>query len=284
MKLLTKESSPTVKILMSIAILMTSISVTSLLMSFFKYLLPDFSQTHSGALCIQAIGSIAMFGLSTWICAWLFVKEFKTNFSTIKNKRWIIWAIIIPIASIPLNDLLQIWNNNLHFNGEETFRQIQAISEAESKRLLTTDSFSGFLAVSFVLALLPAIVEELFFRGVIQNFFKELCKNTFVAILLTSAFFSLLHFEIFAFLPRFVLSIFLGYLFVYSKNLIIPIICHFINNFGVCLFYFLSSKEIISSQDSTTFSQQPLLIISSLFIIVFIIFFENFFVPLRKKE
>mgnify|MGYP003417295755 FL=1 len=284
MKLLTKESSPTVKILMSIAILMTSISFASLLMSFFKYLSPDFALTHSGKLCIQAIGSLVMFGLPSLLCTWLFTKDFKTNFSTIKNKRWLIWAIIIPIASIPLNDLFLSWNNNLHFEGEEIFRQIQALSEKESEYLLTSDSFGGFLAISFVLAMIPAIVEELFFRGVIQNYLKDLCKNTFVAILLTSAFFSLMHFEIFAFLPRFFLSILLGYLFVCSKNLIIPIICHFINNFTVCLFYFLYTKEEISSQDTSTFSQQPLLIISALIILLFIFFFENFFVPLRKKE
>ncbi len=269
---------------MSIAILMTSISFASVLMSFFKYLLPDFALTHSGKLCIQAIGSLVMFGLPSWLCIWLFTKDFKTNFSTLKNKRWLIWAIIIPIVCIPINDILTNWNNNLHFEGEEIFRQIQTLSEKESEYLLTSDSFGGFLAISFVLAIIPAIVEELFFRGVIQNYLKDLCKNTFIAILLTSAFFSLMHFELFSFLPRFMLSILLGYVFVASKNLIIPIICHFINNFTVCLIYFLYSKEEIASQDTSTFSQHPLLIIASLFIILFIILFENFFVLLRKKE
>jgi membrane protease YdiL (CAAX protease family) len=284
MKLLTKESSPIVKILMSIAILMTSISFASVLMSFFKYLLPDFALTHSGELCVQAIGSLVMFGLPSWLCIWLFTKDFKTNFSTLKNKRWLIWAIIIPIVCIPINDILTNWNNNLHFEGEEIFRQIQTLSEKESEYLLTSDSFGGFLAISFVLAIIPAIVEELFFRGVIQNYLKDLCKNTFIAILLTSAFFSLMHFELFSFLPRFMLSILLGYVFVASKNLIIPMICHFINNFTVCIIYFLYSKEEIASQDTSTFSQHPLLIITSLFIILFIILFENFFVLLRKKE
>ena len=274
MKLLTKDLSPTIKILMSIAFLMTSISFTSLLMSLFKYLFPIFSQTNAGTLCIQAIGSICMFGLSSWVCIALFLKDFKTNFSTIKNKRWIIWAIIIPIVSIPLNDFLQILNNNLHFSGEEIFRQMQAVSESESKRLLTSDSFLGLIKVSFVLALIPAVVEELFFRGVVQNLFKDLCKNTLFAIILTSVFFSLMHFEIFSFLPRFVLSCFLGYLFVATKNLLIPIICHFINNFGVCLLYFLNSKDIIASQSSETFSQQPILVISSVVILAFIFGFE----------
>ncbi len=274
MKLLTKESSPTVKILMSIAILMTSISMTSLIMSFFKYILPDFSQTHSGELCIQAIGSIFMFGLSSWICILLFSKDFKTNFTPIKNKRWIIWAILIPIVSIPLNDWLQILNNNLHFSGEEIFRQMQTMSENESKHLLTSNSIGGLLTVSFVLAIIPAIVEEFFFRGVVQNYFNELCKNSILAIILTSVFFSLMHFEIFSFLPRFVLSCFLGYLFIATKNLIIPIICHFINNFGVCLLYFLNSKGIITAQNSESFSQTPILIISSIVILIFIIGFE----------
>ena len=274
MKLLTKDSSPTVKILMSIAILMTSISMTSLLMSFFKYLFPIFSQTHSGALCIQAIGSLFMFGLSSWICILLFSKDFKSNFTPIENKRWFIWAILIPIICIPLNDWLQILNNNLHFSGEEIFRQMQSISENESKHLLTSNTIGGLLKVSFVLALIPAIVEELFFRGVVQNYFKELCKNSFLAIIFTSVFFSLMHFEIFSFLPRFVLSCFLGYLFISTKNLIIPIICHFINNFGVCLLYFLHSKGIIGAENSAEFSQTPILIILSIVILIFIFGFE----------
>jgi membrane protease YdiL (CAAX protease family) len=275
MKLLTKESSPTVKILMSIAILMSSISFTSLLFSFFKYLMPVFSQTNAGALCLQAVGSIFMFGLSAWLCILLFSKDFKSNFTPIKNKRWIIWAILIPIISIPFNDWLQILNDSFHFSAEEIFRQMQVASEKESERLLTSNSFGGLLAVSFVLALIPAVVEELFFRGVIQNYFNELCKNSILAIILTSVFFSLMHFEIFSFLPRFVLSCFLGYLFIATKNLIIPIICHFINNFGVCLLYFLHSKGIITTGNSANFSQIPILIILSVVILVFIFVFET---------
>lgn len=283
MKLLTKDLSPIVKILMSVAILMTSISLTSLLMSFVQYINPTFSKSNEGSLIIQAIGSISMFGLSAWVCSSLFIRNFKTNFTNTFSKRWIIWAVIIPIASIPLNDLLQVWNDSLHFQGEEIFRKIQQLSEAETKKLLTSNTLTGLLGVSFVLAVIPAIVEELFFRGVVQTFFKDLFKNIHIAIIVTSVFFSLMHFELFSFLPRFLLSCFLGYLFVYSGNLIISIIAHFINNFIVCLLYYFYATGVIQIQDSVEFSQHPILIALSVTIILLIIIFEFFFVFLRNK-
>lgn len=255
MKLITKDLSPTVKLLLSIAILMTSISFASLFMSFLK----DYP------LLYQAIGTLFMFGLSSWICIKLFIKDFKTNFSKPQNTILILWAIILPIAIIPLNDFLT-------FEGQN----------AVSQKLLQSNSFPQFLIVTLVLGVLPAITEELFFRGVIQNNFKELTKNTLFAVILTSVFFSLMHFELYAFLPRFLLSLCLGLLLVATNNLWIPILCHFINNLCVCTFYYLHNLKIIPSSDSTTYSQHPILIILS-GVILILFFFHLYKLKRRIK-
>ena len=256
MKLITKDLSPTVKILLSIAILMTSISFASLFITFFK----DYP------LLYQAIGTLFMFGLTSWVCIKLFIKDFKINFTKPKHKSLIIWAIILPIAIIPLNDFL-------------TFEGSNAVSE----KLLQSNSFPQFLIVSLVLAVLPAVTEELFFRGVIKNLFKELTKNALFAIILTSLLFSLMHFELYAFLPRFLLSLCLGLLLIASNNLWIPILCHFINNLCVCIFYYLNNLNIIPSADSTIYSQNPILIISS-GIILILFFIHIILLALSQKS
>ena len=116
----------------------------------------------------------------------------------------------------------------------------------------------------------------------IQNNFKELTKNTLLAVILTSAFFSLMHFELYAFLPRFLLSLCLGLLLAATNNLWIPILCHFINNLCVCIFYYLHNLKIIPSPDSTTYSQHPILIILS-GVILILFFFHLYKLKRRIK-
>lgn len=90
----------------------------------------------------------------------------------------------------------------------------------------------------FLIALIPAIGEELFFRGVVQRYLQKLLKNPHVGVCITACVFSAIHMQFFGFLPRFVLGLILGYLFYYSSNLWMSVLGHFINNaLGVLLMY-----------------------------------------------
>jgi|GEM_PF-1080548 membrane protease YdiL (CAAX protease family) len=79
-------------------------------------------------------------------------------------------------------------------------------------------------------ALAPAVVEELFFRGGIQQLIMGWIKKPHVAIVISALIFSFLHFDTFAFVPRLILGIALGYLFWWSGSLRLSIIAHFIFN------------------------------------------------------
>ncbi len=84
------------------------------------------------------------------------------------------------------------------------------------------------LLVIFGYAIVPAISEELFFRGFYLNF---LDKNMGInAIILSAALFAVFHFEILFFLQIFIAGILLGYLYKFSKSLIIPMFFHFLIN------------------------------------------------------
>ena len=88
------------------------------------------------------------------------------------------------------------------------------------------------------MAILPAIGEELLFRGVFQRLLTEWTRNIHWGIILAALLFSFFHFEFYGFLPRFLLGVFFGYLFVWTSSIWVPILAHFTNNFIIVVYSF----------------------------------------------
>jgi membrane protease YdiL (CAAX protease family) len=82
----------------------------------------------------------------------------------------------------------------------------------------------------FIIAFLPALCEELFFRGVLQRIIINICKNPLAGIIVTAILFSAAHMQFQGFLPRMFLGMVLGALFWYSGSLWTSILAHFVNN------------------------------------------------------
>ena len=112
-------------------------------------------------------------------------------------------------------------------------------------------SVSGFLIGLFIIALLPAFFEEVFFRGVIQDLFTRWWGRPFIAILVTSLFFSLVHGSVFLFISRAVLGIALGLIFYYTRNVWVSFLAHFINN-GLAFSQLFFSGGKTSAMDEGT--------------------------------
>ena len=81
----------------------------------------------------------------------------------------------------------------------------------------------------FIVALLPAVIEEMVFRGVIQHNFNKKYNIVF-SILVASLLFGIAHMNLSQFIFTFIFGIFLGYVYYDSKNIIVPILFHFTNN------------------------------------------------------
>ena len=81
-----------------------------------------------------------------------------------------------------------------------------------------------------VIALLPAICEELFFRGALQRVMIHLTRNPLIGIIISAFLFSALHLQFAGFLPRMFLGIVLGILYWYSGSLWTCILAHFVFN------------------------------------------------------
>jgi len=148
--------------------------------------------------------------------------------------------MIMTIAFMVINAPFIEWNMNVHF--PEPFhtelKKLEEVAEKATKFLTTFYSLPYFLGSVIVIAVIPAIGEELLFRGMVQRYGLKIFSNPHVAIWLTAFAFSAFHLQFFGFLPRMLLGAFFGYVYFYSGNLWYAIAAHFTNNaFTILMLY-----------------------------------------------
>lgn len=101
---------------------------------------------------------------------------------------------------------------------------------------VTVNNFTDFIVYIFTLALLPAIAEEIFFRGVMINGTKRGSLHT---IFITSICFALYHGSFSQFVYQYIYGVMLAFLAIKAKSVLPCILAHFLNNFTVLLLNFL---------------------------------------------
>ena len=200
-----------------------------------------------------------------------------------------IWAFFAGLAlmfiSLPITNLLTAWNESMNFGEafakiEELLKSMEEAAAALTERMLDVDTIGGLLVNLLVIALIPAIGEELTFRGVLQQALTKGCKNPHVAIILTAAIFSFIHLQFYGFFPRMFLGLILGYMFYATGSLWTSITMHFLNNGTAVVVYYLDNKGIIDADvDSFGATSNVLLVVLSLVATVAIIV-----LALRKKK
>ncbi len=146
--------------------------------------------------------------------------------------RSMAYAAILMLASIPLVNFTYALNQQFPFPDSiaQLFKTMEENAAKITEAFLADKSTLSLITNLVLIAVLPAVGEEFFFRGVLQKQFSNWFKNEHIAILVTAFLFSALHMQFYGFLPRFILGIFLGYLFVWSRNLWLPILAHFVTN------------------------------------------------------
>jgi membrane protease YdiL (CAAX protease family) len=95
-----------------------------------------------------------------------------------------------------------------------------------------------------VIALIPAIAEEFFFRGFLQQFLNRITSNYHISVWVTATVFGVIHFNILGILPLIFLGGILGYIYHFSQNIWISILAHFINNASLLWFVYKYSYDV----------------------------------------
>jgi membrane protease YdiL (CAAX protease family) len=112
-----------------------------------------------------------------------------------------------------------------------------------TEQFLHVDTYSGLVINILLMAVLPAVAEELSFRGVLMNLFPAKGDRVpHVAIWCTAILFSAVHMQFYGFLPRMLMGALFGYALVWTGNLWVPILMHFTNNAMAVLLYFVSMR------------------------------------------
>lgn len=157
-------------------------------------------------------------------------------------------VIITMVVAIPGINLLTSFNQQLVLPDfmaplESWMKSTETQLEETTLKMLNVNTIQALLYNIFLIAILTALGEELFFRGIIQKIFSER-KNAIMAIWVAAFIFSAIHMQFYGFLPRMLLGAFFGYLVYWSGNLWLPIVAHFINNGLAVVFYYLKFNGI----------------------------------------
>ncbi len=207
---------------------------------------------------IQAIQSTFFFILPPLVLSVLFGSK-PANYLFLNKapkSTQILITLGLIIAAIPLINFTQMLNSKLvlpdFMSGLENWmRNTENAATQLTEKFLSTSTISGLLINIFIMSIIPAIGEELTFRGLFQRIFSNWTKNYHLGILLSAALFSAFHMQFYGFLPRFLLGVAFGYMLVWSGTIWLPIAAHFFNNFLGVLAYYLFNRGIIDKQFDT---------------------------------
>ncbi|OKL40711.1 CPBP family intramembrane glutamic endopeptidase [Pontibacter flavimaris] len=199
---------------------------------------------------------------------------------------------LLVVAIMPANSVIINWNANMNFpdfmRPFEEWARAQEEQLAELTKLITRfNSVPELLIGLVVFALIPAVGEELVFRGIAQQQIHRWSGNIHVAIWVTGIIFAAIHVQFFGFLPRAILGALFGYLYFWSGRIIVPIVAHFANNgFTVFLLYLQQTRAIDADIESTEAMPWYSIAVSALVSAAILYFLYQAYghVPLRRQR
>ena len=172
------------------------------------------------------------------------------------NRQQVLLSIAFMLLILPFINGLAVWNEKLHLPSfltslESWMRQAEAEAMRMTKVFLVMDTPLDLLVNILIIAVIPALGEELLFRGVIQKLLLKWNGKVHLSVWLTAFVFSAVHMQFLGFFPRLILGAVLGYMLVWSGSLWLPIVAHFTNNaFAVVVTYFIGIDKVNPSIES----------------------------------
>lgn len=164
-------------------------------------------------------------------------------------------ALLIMLSALPMVGLLSEWNQLWPL--PDVLAELEKDAKTQTEMILKMPDTASLLVNLVLIALAPAIAEEVLFRGVIQNLVARMVKNGWVAVCITALFFSFIHFQFLGFMPRAVLGFLLGAIYLVTGNLWLSILAHFLNNGLQVVLVFLYQAKM-SNYDAMADEHVPL--------------------------
>lgn len=202
---------------------------------------------------LQMINHAGTFLIPALVFRWLFIHPpvWQTN---VPKKTIVFLIILVTIINFSISPFIS-WLQELNLmmqlpdflSGlEQWMKTLEMRATTLTESFITETSIEGFIANLIILAVLPAIGEELIFRGILQPALTTVFRNAHFAIIFTSVLFSAMHMQFYGFLPRFFLGVFFGYLVLWTRNIWTAIWAHFLNNATAVVIAFLADMKVCS--------------------------------------
>ena len=250
-------------------------------------LINDFNNPDSIRILkyFQVVQSIGVFIIPPFILGWLFNGDIAQYLSLNKNINFasVLLVLVLSFAASPFINLIGDLNENMRLpdwlSGLENWMKNTEEKAAELTEIfLKVETTGGLMFNIFMIAFLPAIGEELLFRGVIQRIFTNWTRNFHWGIWISAILFSALHMQFYGFIPRMFLGVLFGYLLVWSGSIWLPIVAHFINNGIAVIAMYMIDKGLLSSDIEdigTTSDSYYMAAVSFLLIVVFMLMIKR---------
>lgn len=244
---------------------------------------PQNSQGRFFLLYLQGFTASGAFVLSPW----LYLKQFESKPwgylfghrqpAALQIKSFG-GALLVTLAVMPFNAWVFAWNMQWKFPSWMAGFELWAQTNEQRLRELTVfiTAFSNigeFLLGLLVIAMVPALGEEILFRGILQRQVAQKIPTGW-AVWAVAFIFSFIHFQFYGLVPRMILGVLFGYLFAWSGNLWIAVWAHFVNNgFTIVMVYLYHLRLVAFDIEQTP--QIPLstamtsLVLTCLFLWVF---------------
>lgn len=238
-------------------------------------------------MIVQGFGSA--FGLI--FVPWLIytkIFKFKIEFrQTQFQLQPVLLTFLLVVFFMAVNSPVVEWNQNLKLPSslaglEQAMKGMEEEMKVLTDYLTSFDNFGQFLFGILIIAIIPAIGEELVFRGLVQNHLFRITKNIHVAIWLAAFIFGAIHLQFYGMFARMLLGVLFGYLYYYSGSLFYSIFAHFVNNavavVAVYMYHKGSFDYNIDSPEALPWYQVLLSLV------VFVLLFMAFINVVKPKE
>lgn len=235
----------------------------------------NFGQRQAARIILGTSNAIT-FLIPAALCAIIVKQKAWTHFLSFRSKIGISngsLALILMVVSFPL--VQYTYGMNQQLMSPEVIKAQEAM-DTLLKNIIRAEYSGEFWFNGIIFALLPAIGEEFFFRGVLQQQLRRIFGEPQIAIWIAAFLFSLVHMQAAGFISRMLLGGLLGYAFFYTNNIWIPILMHFFNNVFMVTMVHLHLNGQIDFDVDTQSSYPWYWGITSLAVTVLVLFFfEN---------
>ncbi|WAC41781.1 CPBP family intramembrane glutamic endopeptidase [Pedobacter sp. SL55] len=163
--------------------------------------------------------------------------------------NWLLLVALLSICWMPLMGLTNEWNQKMVFpdflaSVERWMRAMEDSAAKATEAILKMKNVGDLVVNLLVIAVTPAICEELIFRGAVQRTVFRIKSNPHVAIWISAIIFSAIHFQFYGFLPRLLLGAAFGYVYYFTGSIWYAVFAHFLNNaYAVCVAYYLQMNN-----------------------------------------